>query len=87
MLLALSTQGWWVVGWAIGAAVVLVAALLLLAIIALAHRIRRQADEITAALEGARENTQELFELTRTNLALDRVGRGLAEAHEEAARR
>lgn len=83
MLLALSTQTWWIVGWALGAAVVLVAALLILAIIALARRIVRQAGEITAALEGARANTAPLFDLTRTNLALDRIHRGLAATREE----
>lgn len=84
MLLALSTQTWWVIGWAIGAAVVLVAALLLLAIIGLARRIVRQAGEITAALDAACENTAPLFDVTRTNLALDRIRRGLAQAREGA---
>jgi hypothetical protein len=79
-VLALSAQTWWLIGWVIGAAVVVVAALLLLAIIALARRIVRQAGEITAALEGAREHTAPMFDLTRTNLELDRIARGLAEA-------
>jgi hypothetical protein len=84
VIVALSTQTWWIVGWAIGAAVVLVAAVLLLTIIGLARRIIRQAGEITAALEGARDNTAPLFDLTRTNLALDRIHRGLAQTREEA---
>lgn len=71
MTLALST--WWVVGWAIGVAVVLVAALLLLTIIALGRRITAQANDITAALDGAREHTTPLFDVTRTNLALDQI--------------
>ncbi len=82
MTLAVSTAGWWVIGWAIGAAVVVVAALLLLAIIALARRIARQADEIVAALDGTRENTTALFDVTRTNLAIDRTTRGLRAVRE-----
>ena len=46
--------------------------------IALGRRIVRQADDITAALDGARQNTLPLYEVKRTNLALDRVTRGLA---------
>ena len=79
-MIAVSTTGWWAIGLALGGAVVLVAAALLLTIIALARRIVRQANEIVAALEGARENTNPLFDVTRTNLALDRVTRGLQAA-------
>jgi hypothetical protein len=78
--MALALSGWWVVGWAIGAAVVLVAALLLLAIIGLGRRIVGQADDITKALDGARENTSPLFDVSHTNLAVDRITRGLARA-------
>ena len=67
----------WIIGWAVGALVVVIAAALLLVIIALGRRIARQADEITAALDGARENTSPLFEVKRTNLAADRIARGL----------
>ena len=75
---------WWVVGWVIGVVVVLIAALLLLAIIGLGRRIVRQADDITAALDGARENTAPLFEVTKTNLAIDQITRGLARVREGA---
>jgi hypothetical protein len=84
VIVALSTEAWWILGWALGAVVVLIAALLLIAIIGLARRIVRQAGEITAALEGARDNTAPLFDLTRTNLALDRIHRGLAQTREKA---
>jgi hypothetical protein len=76
LTLALST--WWFVGWAIGLVVVAIAAALLLAIIALGRRIAGQADDITEALDGARDNTAPLFEVTRTNLAIDQITRGLA---------
>ncbi len=76
MTIALSSG--WYIGWAIGLVVVLIAAALLIAIIALGRRIAGQADDITRALDGARENTAPLFEVTRTNLALDQITRGLA---------
>ena len=81
-MLAVSTTTWWVIGWVVGVAVVLVAAALLLVIIALARRIVRQAGDIVVALDGARENTTALFDVTRTNLALDRIRRDLATVRE-----
>ena len=68
--------GWWI-GWAVALVVVLLAAALLLAIIGLGRRIVRQADDITAALDGARENTTPLFDVTHTNFAIDRIARDL----------
>lgn len=75
MVAALSQ--WWYVGWVVGVVVILIAAVLLLTIIALGRRIARQADDITRALDGARENTLPLYEVTRTNLAVDQITRGL----------
>ena len=68
--------GWWI-GWGVGLVVVLLAAALLLLVIGLGRRVARQADEITAALDGARENTTPLFDVTRTNLAIDTITRDL----------
>jgi hypothetical protein len=76
--LALST--WWYVGWATAAAVVVIAATLLLVIIFIGRRVARQADEITAALDGARANTDPLWDVKRINLNIDRINRGLAAA-------
>jgi hypothetical protein len=67
----------WVIGWGVGAVVVIIATALLLAIIALGRRITSEAENITAALDGARANTEALFDVTRTNLAIDRITRGL----------
>lgn len=75
-------SGWWVFGWVVGVVVVLIAATLLLAIIALGNRIARQADEITEAIDGARVNTEPLYEVKRTNLAVIRITRGLRAARE-----
>lgn len=81
-MLAVSTTAWWVIGWIIGGAVVVVAATLLLAIIGLARRIARQATEIVEALDGTRENTEPLYDVTRTNLAIDRITRNLRSVRE-----
>jgi hypothetical protein len=67
----------WYVGWAVGALVVVIAATLIVTIILLGRKIVSQADDITAALDGTRKNTAPLFEVKRTNLAIDRVARGL----------
>ena len=76
----------WVVGWTVGGLVVVIAAVLLLLIIGLGQRIVRQAKEITGLLDSARQRTIPLFELSQTNLALDRMVRGLARAREEQGR-
>jgi hypothetical protein len=75
MVVAVATG--WIIGWAIGLVVVLLAAGLLIAIIGLARLIEREADNITRALDGSRSNTEPLFDVARTNLALDRITRGL----------
>jgi hypothetical protein len=77
-VLALST--WWYVGWVIAAVVVVIAASLLLAIIFLGRRVVRQADDITHALDGARRNTDPLWDVKRININVDRINRGLAAA-------
>jgi hypothetical protein len=76
--LALST--WWYVGWAIAAVVVVIAATLLLTIIFVGRRVSRQADDITDALDGARRNTDPLWDVKQININLDRINRGLVAA-------
>jgi len=76
----------WYVGWAIGLVVVLLAAGLLLAIIALGRRIAREAADITQALDGARANTNALWDVRNTNHVLDRITRDLAAARKMLAR-
>jgi len=68
--------GWWI-GWGVALVVILIAAALLLIIIQLGRTVVRQADGITRAIDGARENTTALFDVTRTNLAVDRITRDL----------
>jgi hypothetical protein len=78
MPLALST--WWYIGWVIAGAVVVIAATLLLTIIFLGRRVARQADEITVALDGTRQNTDPLWGVKQININIDRINRGLAAA-------
>ncbi len=84
--MVLGVQIGWIVGWTVGGLVVVIAAVLLLLIIGLGQRIVGQAKEITSALDRARQHTTPMFELTKTNLAVDRTTRGLARAREEQGR-
>lgn len=70
----------WTIGWVLGVVVIAIAALLLLTIIGLGRRIIRQAADISEALDGTRANTAGLYDVTNTNLELDRIARGLARA-------
>ena len=76
----------WILGWAVGVLVVGIAAGLLIAIIALCRRIVSQAQDITRAIDGARENTAALFEVTAANRALERITRDLRAVREELER-
>ena len=73
----LAFSGYWIVGWVIGAAVVVVAAALILIIARIARRIELQAEAITKALDGTRANTEPLWAVKQTNHAVDRITRGL----------
>lgn len=63
----------WVVGYIIGAAVVVVVALLAITLIVQARKIGRQAGEIFEALIVARGNTMGLWEVDKVNRSLDSV--------------
>ena len=74
----------WVIGWGVGALVTGIAASLLVTIIALCRRIVGQAQDITRALDGARERTNVLFGLTDTNAALRSITDDLRAVREGA---
>ena len=73
----MSTTGWWILGYAVGAAVVVIAATLLVVINLLARRIVHQTAEITLALDGAVRNTDSLFDLGMVNHSLESLTRGI----------
>lgn len=72
----------WPIGWGVGAVVVLLAAALLVIAILQARQIRRTADDITDALDGARRSTAPMFDIVRTNLAVDQITRSLRKVRE-----
>lgn len=67
----------WAIGWMLGLAVVVVAAGLLLELILRGRRIASQARDIERSLDGAREHTDALFDLAKTNAQLERIARAL----------
>lgn len=85
-MIAVSTTTWWVIGWAVGLAVTVVAATLLIAIIVLARRVVGQAGAIVEALDGARANTDALYDVRVTNHELDRITTHLATVRESLER-
>ena len=74
-------------GWVLGTVVVAIAATFLIAIILLCRRIVGQAEDITRALDGARENTDGLFALTSTNAAIESITTDLRTVREGMAGR
>lgn len=84
--MAFALSGWWLVGWGVALVVVALVAVLLVAIIGVGRRIVSQAEDITQGLDGARANTEPLFEARTTNHVLDRITRGLAAVRTGAAR-
>lgn len=76
----------WVIGFAIGGAVVLVVVILLVTLILLARKIGGKAEDILEALQSARENTTGLGALTQTNETADRIVAGATTARETIER-
>ena len=81
-----AVSSWWFGGWILGIVVVIVASVLLILANMLARRIRIQAEHITEILASPRENTNPMFDIVKTNQALDRITRGLATIREREAR-
>lgn len=75
MVTALSQ--WWTVGWAVGAVVVLLVAVLLLTIIALARKIDGTAQELVTDLDSIARKTQPLHDVGRTVNAVRTITRCL----------
>lgn len=80
---ALSLSMWWTVGWAVGAVVVLLVAVLLLAITALARKIDGEAQGLVTDLDSIAQKTQGLHDVGRTNIAVRTIARCLRLARGE----
>ncbi len=63
----------WVIGYVVGALVVVVVAVLALTLILQARKIGEQAADVIAALERARDNTAGLWEVDTVNRSLENV--------------
>jgi hypothetical protein len=68
---------WWTVGWAIGAAVVLLVAVLLLTITGQARRIDRTANGLVTDLDSIARKTAPLQNVAATNNAVQTITRCL----------
>jgi hypothetical protein len=75
---------WWTVGWAVGAVVVLLVAVLILAITALARKIDGEAQGLVTDLDSIARKTQGLHDVGRTNIAVRTIARCLRIARGEA---
>ena len=63
----------WIIGYAIGAGVVVVVAALVVTATVHARRVVSQAGDIIAALEEARDNTTGLWEVAKVNRHLEAI--------------
>lgn len=72
----------WLIGFAVGGAVVLVVVALLLLMIVGARNVAVKAEAILAALLEARDNTAALWLLSDTNDAVDRILEAATQARE-----
>lgn len=71
---------WWAVGWAVGAAVVVIAAVLIVLIASLSRRIANESREIIGGLQGVAGKTTSLHDVTRTHHAVAEITDGLRRA-------
>jgi hypothetical protein len=76
-MLITALSSWWAVGWAVGAVVVLLVAVLILAITFLARKIDGESLVLTTDLGSIARKTQPLHDVGRTNVAVRAITRGL----------
>jgi hypothetical protein len=79
---ALST--WWTVGWVVAAVVIALVAALLLIITALVRKIDGEAQQLVTDLDSIARKTRPLHDVGRTNIAVQKITRGLRIARGEA---
>ncbi len=89
----MDNQTLWMVSWAVGAVVVLIVAVLLIAILATARRIEKTAGNIWVAGKQIAGNTVSIWLLAETNAHLEKaleatggIGRSVASIDEALAR-
>lgn len=77
MTTTIALSMWWPVGWIVGAVVVLLVAVLLLAITALARKIDGSAQDLVGDLDSIAAKTAPLHQVGRTVNAVRAITRGL----------
>jgi hypothetical protein len=82
MVVAAAHLTWWWVGYALGAAIVVVVAVLVIGIILTAHSIAKVAADATRALEEARDRTEALWRVGETKMAAEEIRDGAVAARE-----
>lgn len=75
--MAPALSSWWAVGWAVGAVVILLVAVLLLTITFLARKIDGESAVLTTDLNSIARKTQPLHDVGRTMVAVRTITRGL----------
>jgi hypothetical protein len=68
---------WWTVGWVVGAVVILLVAVLILAITGLARKIGGEAESLIGSLDSIATKTRPLHDVGQTNMAVRAIIRGL----------
>ena len=81
--MSLALSQWWTVGWAVGAVVVLLVAVLLLTITALARKIDGEAQAIGKHLDSIASKTRPLHDVGITANAVRTITRALRKARGE----
>jgi hypothetical protein len=75
---------WWMVGWVVGAVVILLVAVLILTITALARKVDGTAQELVSDLGSIASTTRPLQDVGATNVAVRTITRCLRQARGEA---
>jgi hypothetical protein len=74
---------WWMVGWVVGAVVVLLVAVLILTITALARKVDGVAQQLVGDLDSIARTTRPLQDVGATNIAVRTITRCLRQARGE----
>jgi hypothetical protein len=82
--MTIAVSSWWMVGWVVGAVVILLVAVLLITITALARKVDGTARELVGDLDSIATTTRPLQDVGATNIAVRTITRGLRAARGEA---
>jgi hypothetical protein len=75
--MSIALSSWWMVGWVVGAVVVLLVAILLITITALARKVDGTAQQLVGDLDSIAQKTRPLQAVGATNVAVQTITRCL----------